>query len=214
MKKSVLYVVIGLIIIIGIALGMLKGLNYSLEYQANEKVELYIGKVVDRKDIEEISNNVFGKNENKVQIVEIFNDMVAVTVKDSNDEQIENFVNAINEKYGVEYTKDDVEVIKESQMSIFDIIKPYIVPIIIALAIAVIYIAIRYHKLGFWKTLLSAVLWIIVIEALLYSIYAITRLSVNATTIPIALMAFVFTVLGISINNENKLKLIKKDVKE
>ena len=214
MKKSVLYVVIGLIIIIGIALGMLKGLNYSLEYQANEKVELYIGKVVDRKDIEEISNNVFGKNENKVQIVEIFNDMVAVTVKDSNDEQIENFVNAINEKYGVEYTKDDVEVIKESQMSIFDIIKPYIVPIIIALAIAVIYIAIRYHELGFWKTLLSAVLWIIVIEALLYSIYAITRLSVNATTIPIALMAFVFTVLGISINNENKLKLIKKDVKE
>ena len=214
MKKSVLYVVIGLIIIIGIALGMLKGLNYSLEYQANEKVELYIGKVVDRNDIEEISNNVFGKNENKVQIVEIFNDMVAVTVKDSNDEQIENFVNAINEKYGVEYTKDDVEVIKESQMSIFDIIKPYIVPIIIALAIAVIYIAIRYHKLGFWKTLLSAVLWIIVIEALLYSIYAITRLSVNATTIPIALMAFVFTVLGISINNENKLKLIKKDVKE
>lgn len=214
MKKSVLYVVIGLIIIIGIALGMLKGLNYSLEYQANEKVELYIGKVVDRKDIEEISNNVFGKNENKVQIVEIFNDMVAVTVKDSNDEQIENFVNAINEKYGVEYTKDDVEVIKESQMSIFDIIKPYIVPIIIALAIAVIYIAIRYHKLGFWKTLLSAVLWIIVIEAVLYSIYAITRLSVNATTIPIALMAFVFTVLGISINNENKLKLIKKDVKE
>ena len=214
MKKSVLYVVIGLIIIIGIALGMLKGLNYSLEYQANEKVELYIGKVVDRKDIEEISNNVFGKNENKVQIVEIFNDMVAVTVKDSNDEQIENFVNAINEKYGVEYTKDDVEVIKESQMSIFDIIKPYIVPIIIALAISVIYIAIRYHKLGFWKTLLSAVLWIIVIEALLYSIYAITRLSVNATTIPIALMAFVFTVLGISINNENKLKLIKKDVKE
>ena len=214
MKKSVLYVVIGLIIIIGIALGMLKGLNYSLEYQANEKVELYIGKVVDRKDIEEKINSAFGKNENKVQIVEIFNDMVAITDKDSNDEQIENFVNAINEKYGVEYTKDDVEVIKESQMSIFDIIKPYIVPIIIALAIAVIYIAIRYHKLGFWKTLLSAVLWIIVIEALLYSIYAITRLSVNATTIPIALMAFVFTVLGISINNENKLKLIKKDVKE
>ena len=91
MKKSVLYVVIGLIIIIGIALGMLKGLNYSLEYQANQKIELYIGKVVDRKDIEEITNNVFGKNENKVQIVEIFNDMVAITVKDSNDEQIENF---------------------------------------------------------------------------------------------------------------------------
>ena len=107
MKKSVLYTVIGLIIIIGIALGILKGLNYSLEYQANQKIELYIGKVVDRKDIEEISNNVFGKNENKVQIVEIFNDMVAITVKDSNDEQIENFVNAINEKYGVEYTKDD-----------------------------------------------------------------------------------------------------------
>ncbi len=151
MKKSVLYVVIGLIIIIGIALGMLKGLNYSLEYQANQKIELYIGKVVDRKDIEEITNNVFGKNENKVQIVEIFNDMVAITVKDSNDEQIENFVNAINEKYGVEYTKDDVEIIKESQMSILDIIKPYIIPVIIALALVVIYIAIRYHKLGFWK---------------------------------------------------------------
>lgn len=214
MKKSVLYVVIGLIIIIGIALGMLKGLNYSLEYQANQKIELYIGKVVDRKDIEEITNNVFGKNENKVQIVEIFNDMVAITVKDSNDEQIENFVNAINEKYGVEYTKDDVEIIKESQMSISDIIKPYIIPIIIALALVVIYIAIRYHKLGFWKILLSTILWIIVIEALLYSIYAIIRLPVNAITIPIALMVFVFTVLGIIMNSENKLKLIKKDVED
>lgn len=214
MKKSVLYVVIGLIIIIGIALGMLKGLNYSLEYQANQKIELYIGKVVDRKDIEEITNNVFGKNENKVQIVEIFNDMVAITVKDSNDEQIENFVNAINEKYGVEYTKDDVEIIKESQMSILDIIKPYIIPIIIALALVVIYIAIRYHKLGFWKILLSTILWIIVIEALLYSIYAIIRLPVNAITIPIALMVFVFTVLGIIMNSENKLKLIKKDVED
>lgn len=214
MKKSVLYVVIGLIIIIGIALGMLKGLNYSLEYQANQKIELYIGKVVDRKDIEEITNNVFGKNENKVQIVEIFNDMVAITVKDSNDEQIENFVNAINEKYGVEYTKDDVEIIKESQMSILDIIKPYIIPVIIALALVVIYIAIRYHKLGFWKILLSTILWIIVIEALLYSVYAIIRLPVNAITIPIALMVFVFTVLGIIINSENKLKLIKKDVED
>ena len=214
MKKSVLYVVIGLIIIIGIALGMLKGLNYSLEYQANQKIELYIGKVVDRKDIEEITNNVFGKNENKVQIVEIFNDMVAITVKDSNDEQIENFVNAINEKYGVEYTKDDVEIIKESQMSILDIIKPYIIPIIIALALVVIYIAIRYHKLGFWKILLSTILWIIVIEALLYSIYAIIRLPVNAITIPITLMVFVFTVLGIIMNSENKLKLIKKDVED
>ena len=212
MKKSVLYVVIGLIIIIGIALGMLKGL--SLEYQANQKIELYIGKVVDRKDIEEITNNVFGKNENKVQIVEIFNDMVAITVKDSNDEQIENFVNAINEKYGVEYTKDDVEIIKESQMSILDIIKPYIIPVIIALALVVIYIAIRYHKLGFWKILLSTILWIIVIEALLYSVYAIIRLPVNAITIPIALMVFVFTVLGIIINSENKLKLIKKDVED
>ncbi len=214
MKKSVLYTVIGLIIIIGIALGILKGLNYSLEYQANQKIELYIGKVVDRKDIEEISNNVFGKNENKVQIVEIFNDMVAITVKDSNDEQIENFVNAINEKYGVEYTKDDVEIIKESKIGIFDMIDPYIIPVLIALGLVVIYIAIRYHKLGFWKTLLLSIVWIVVIEALLYSVYAITRIPVNATTIPIALIVFVFTVLGICINDENKLKLIKKDVEE
>ena len=123
-------------------------------------------------------------------------------------------VNAINEKYGVEYTKDDVEIIKESQMSILDIIKPYIIPVIIALALVVIYIAIRYHKLGFWKILLSTILWIIVIEALLYSVYAIIRLPVNAITIPIALMVFVFTVLGIIINSENKLKLIKKDVED
>ena len=175
---------------------------------------MYIGKVVDRKDIEEISNNVFGKNENKVQIVEIFNDMVAITVKDSNDEQIENFVNAINEKYGVEYTKDDVEIIKESKIGIFDMIDPYIIPVLIALGLVVIYIAIRYHKLGFWKTLLLSIVWIVVIEALLYSVYAITRIPVNATTIPIALIVFVFTVLGICINDENKLKLIKKDVEE
>lgn len=214
MKKKVLYVVIGIIIIVGIIVGALKGLNLGLEYQANEKIELYIGKVVDRKDIEEIANGVFGKGENKVQIIEIFNDMVSITVRESNDEQIKNFVNTVNEKYGVEYTKDDVEVVKEPQMNIMDIISPYIIPVVIAAILVVLYIAIRYYKLGFWKTLLFSILIIVVIEALLYSVYAIIRLPVNSMTIPIALSVFVLTVLGITINCENKLKKIKKDVEE
>lgn len=214
MKKKVLYVVIGIIIIVGIIVGALKGLNLGLEYQANEKLELYIGKVVDRKDIEEIANDVFGKGENKVQIIEIFNDMVSITVRESNDEQIEKFINTVNEKYGVEYTKDDVEIVKEPQMNIMDIISPYIIPVVIAAILAVLYIAIRYYKLGFWKTLLFSILTVVVIEALLYSVYAITRLPVNSMTIPIALSVFVLTVLGITINCENKLKKIKKDVEE
>lgn len=214
MKKKVLYVVIGIIIIVGIIVGALKGLNYGLEYQSNEKIELYIGKVVNQKDIEEIADNVFGTGKNKVQIIEIFKDMVSITVKESNDEQIENFVNKVNEKYGVEYTKDDVEIVKEPQMNIMDIIDPYIIPVVIVTILVLLYIAIRYYKLGVWKTLLFSLLIVVIIEALLYSLYAITRLPVNSITIPIALSVFVLTVLGIIINCENKLKAIKKDIEE
>lgn len=214
MKKKVLYVVIGIIIIVGIIVGALKGLNYGLEYQSNEKIELYIGKVVNQKDIEEIADNVFGTGKNKVQIIEIFKDMVSITVKESNDEQIENFVNKVNEKYGVEYTKDDVEIVKDPQMNIMDIIDPYIIPVVIVTILVLLYIAIRYYKLGVWKTLLFSLLIVVIIEALLYSLYAITRLPVNYITIPIALSVFVLTVIGIIINCENKLKAIKKDIEE
>lgn len=214
MKKKVLYVVIGIIIIVGIIVGALKGLNYGLEYQSNEKIELYIGKVVNQKDIEEIADNVFGTGKNKVQIIEIFKDMVSITVKESNDEQIENFVNKVNEKYGVEYTKDDVEIVKDPQMNIMDIIDPYIIPVVIVTILVLLYIAIRYYKLGVWKTLLFSLLIVVIIEALLYSLYAITRLPVNSITIPIALSVFVLTVIGIIINCENKLKAIKKDIEE
>ena len=214
MKKKVLYVVIGIIIIVGIIVGALKGLNYGLEYQSNEKIELYIGKVVNQKDIEEIADNVFGTGKNKVQIIEIFKDMVSITVKESNDEQIENFVNKVNEKYGVEYTKDDVEIVKDPQMNIMDIIDPYIIPVVIVTILVLLHIAIRYYKLGVWKTLLFSLLIVVIIEALLYSLYAITRLPVNSITIPIALSVFVLTVIGIIINCENKLKAIKKDIEE
>lgn len=215
MKKKVLSAVIGIILIVGAIIVATKGFNHGLEYQANEKVELYVGKEVEQKDIEQIAKEAFAGQKNVVQIVEVFSDMVSVTVSQSNDDQIEKFVSLINEKYGTSFTKDNVEVLKGSAIRLKDISKPYLLPVALATVILTLYLAIRYHKLGFWKVCGKTIGILILVEALLASVYAIVRLPINELTMPICMSAFVITAFALTLDYDKKAKqMLPKEEEE
>ena len=55
-------------------------------------VEMYIGKDYTKSDVEAIAKEAFSTKEVLIQKIEFFNDSVAITVRESNDEKLNNLV--------------------------------------------------------------------------------------------------------------------------
>ena len=97
-KQKMIIAIIILIIIAGIIITATMGLNFDLRFQESKKVELYLGKDFEIKDIKQITNEVMPNQYVIVQKVEVYEDSVSIIAKDINDEQKQNLVNKVNEK--------------------------------------------------------------------------------------------------------------------
>lgn len=214
MSKKILYGIVTIIIILGIVMGVTKGFNLGLAYGENEKIEIYIGKSINKDEIKEIANQVFENENVRVQTIEIFEDMAAITVKSASDEQLEKLIQLVNEKYSLEYSVSDINIIKSPAIEIKNIVKNYIVPSLIVLAIIVVYMAVRYWKLTFWKVALWTIVTSVVAEAVLASIYAIARIPVNALAMPIALFVFGLAITATALHFDRKLLELKAEENE
>lgn len=203
--KKLLYVLIAIIIIAGIAVGCTLKFNFSLAYDDSNRIEVYLGKDYSKSDIESIAKEAFGTNKVLVQKIEFFNDSVAVTVREQNDEQLENFVNKLNEKYETELEKDDLTIVKIPHYRGRDIMERYFVPILISAIIIIIYELIRYRKIGKIKVLAKVLLWPLVIEAVYLSLIAITRLPISYYTLPLGIILAVITLTVVTYKNEKRL---------
>ena len=142
--------------------------------------------------------------------------MVSITIPEKSDEelktQIEQLNTKINEKYGTENKAEDIKVIHNSKIKLSSIIKPYIVPIAISVLVILVYVIVRYRKLGILKTIVSYILTVGAVEAVFLSIIAITRFPINRLVIPIGLLLYVTTITILGFLNENKLlKIIETE---
>ena len=203
-----------LIIIAGIIMIVVKGFNFDLKYQDSKRIILNIGQTFDNKDIKEITDEVFGNQPVMIQKVEVFEDAVSVTSKDITDEQKNNLINKINEKYGTETKQEDIELSTIAHTRGRDIIKPYIVPFIIATVIIAVYMMIRYYKLNSIKVLLKTVGIVIYTQVMLFSIIAITRIPIGRLTIPMVLTVYLLTLFACASKFENELKIKREKEKE
>ncbi len=200
-KKKIAYIVLACIIIIGIIVIAFAGFNVSLKYSPNKQVSVYIGKEFESSDIKNIVKEVIGNSKVIVQKVELYEEIVAITVKDITDEQIEQLNVKINEKYGLENTvKEDIKVTQNSNLRIRDIAKPFIIPVAISLAIILIYAGIRFRKINILEVLGKIIGMNVLGVALFVSIIAIVRIPVNALTIPMCLAIYV--VVSLTVFNE------------
>ena len=98
MKNKILYIIMAIIIIAGIVVGCTAKFKFSLAYDDSNRIEVYIGKDYTKSDVESIAKEVFGTDDVLVQKIEFFNDSVAITVRESNDDQLNNLVDLINPK--------------------------------------------------------------------------------------------------------------------
>lgn len=207
--KKVVYIILACIIIIGTVITTTMGLKADLIYSKNAEIDIYIGKQVNKEEINDIVKEVFSEKKVIVQQIELFGDMVSITIPEKSDEelktQIEQLNTKINEKYGTENKAEDIKVIHNSKIKLSSIIKPYIVPIAISALVILVYVIVRYRKLGILKTIVSYILTVGAVEAVFLSIIAITRFPINRLVIPIGLLLYVTTITILGFLNENKL---------
>lgn len=206
--KKIAQIILICLVLAGIIVIATLGFNVGVRYGENTQININIGKEFDSKDIRNIAKEVFGNQSVIVEHVEIYKDVVQITVKDATDEQIAELNNKINEKYELSNdlsNADDVLVARNANTRLRDLVMPYILPISISAAIIVIYEVIRFRKLGVWKVLYESILAIIAPQAVLFSIYAIARIPVNRLTAAISIALYMLSVFkGIEIFLEQK----------
>lgn len=210
-KQKILSVIIAVIIIAGAIVTGVKGLNYDLRYQETKNIELYIAKDFEIADIKAITDEVMGKSPVIIRKVEVYEDSVSITAKEITDEQKQSIIDKINEKYQTELSADSTQIQTIPHTRGRDIVKPYITPFIISTAIILVYMAIRYRKIGVLRTLLKTIATSVIAQAVLLSIIAITRIPVGRLTIPMIVTVYMLTLVGLTTNFEKKLEIKKEE---
>lgn len=204
MKKiKIIPILFSIIIIIGIVITCIWGLNFSMPYSAHKEIDMVIGQEFNNQDIYQIVKEVVGKQEITVQKVELYEDMVSIHIKDITEEQLENLNTKINEKYGIENTTKDIVITSSPNVRGRDLIKPYIMPVIVSFAIVlcyiIVYVAICKHRgkeIKMIKAILGTIEVVLEFQLLYLAFLAITRLPINTLTIPIAIALYILTTIG------------------
>lgn len=195
MKKIVKIILIFIIIIGIICMATLK-FNIGLKYSNNVQLGVNIGKDFDIKDIKSIASEVFENQRVIVQYIELYRDMVKITVEDATDEQIEVLNNKINEKYEIENEVSSIEVTKNDGVDLKNLVKQIAIPVAISAIIIMAYAMFVFRKIGVWVVLYRLLIALVGTQAILMSVYAIVRLPVNNITPIVSIVVYILTVLS------------------
>ena len=182
-NQNVNRIILILILIIGIGLTVMKGLNWGIKYGNATTIQIGLGQEFDVNDIKNIVQEVTG-GKALVQKVEVFKTTVFIRIKEISDEQIEEIINKINEKYELTLTKEEISIDEITNYRLMDIIKPYIVPSIISTILILVYIGVRFRNIKFVIEFAGK---IIITILLVLSLYAIFRFPVNSLATGITL---------------------------
>lgn len=217
MKKKIIYAIMVCIIIAGAVVIGITGLESDIIYSKNIKIDAYLGKQFENKEIKQIAQDVFKTKRVLVQKVEFYEDMASITISQENadniNEKIEELNKKINEKYELENKVEDITVTYQPKIKLSSILKPYIVPLAISSLAILIYAMIRFRKIGIFRTVFLYILSVLISEAIFLSILAITRIPINRLVIPISLLIYIIAITVVTINQEKKYRsyqLIKK----
>ena len=212
-ETKVLVAVIAIILIAGAIMIFTKGLAFELKYQNNQKIEINLGEKFDKKDIETITNQVFGEQPVIIQAIEVYEDALSITTTEITDEQKLELITNLNEKYGTELKSENFIIEKISHIRGRDIIKPYIIPFMISTIIVFVYFVIRYNKLNFFKVLTQSIGIMVLAQLVLLGIMAITRMPIGKYTIPAVLVVYMISTYICTVKFDDNLKKIKEDNK-
>lgn len=208
--KKILLLGLALIIIAGIVVVALKGFNVSLLYEQHDSINLIIGKEININEIKGICEEVFKEKEVIVKKVELFNDAVNINVESITDEEKQNLVEIVNEKYQTEFTTETINVQTNANIRIRDIVRPYCTPLLISGVLIVVYIVIRFRKMKVVNLLGKIAVIVLLTEAFLTSCILITRIPLTPTLINVMIAIAVLELVLYIDCKEKEYKEIKQ----
>ncbi len=214
MEKSKNKVMVGIAIIvflIGVIIVAVKGFHIDLHYQDCKNIEMNLGQTFESKDIKNIAKEVLGTDDIIVQKVEIYEDAVSITAKDISEEQRNNIVEKINEKYGKEIKAEETTINTVPRMHLRDLANQYKSPFIIATICILVYMMIRYYRLKSLKVFIKTVAVVVIAQLELFAIIAITRIPIGRLTIPMVLTVYMLSLIGCTTYFEKQLEIKKQE---
>ena len=108
MKNKKLIIAILLIVLItGIVMTIVKGMEFDLMYSNSKQIDLHLGKQFEVSDIKQITNEVLGNQPVRIRKIELYEDAICITARDISEEQRDEIINKVNEKYGTEIKAED-----------------------------------------------------------------------------------------------------------
>lgn len=212
-KNIIIYVIICLIIIAGIAVWEAKGFRTEMQFTPRKEIELTNYTGIEISEMESIASEVLGNTRFIVQPVETFGNAVVIVAKDITEEQRNNIVTKFNEKYGTELKSENIEIVSIPFTRIKDVIKRFIAPGIISLALVLVYFVIRYKKIGWKKVTLKTLITPVVAELLLFSIISIIRVPFSRLTVSLGVGTYISIIMLLSIMFENQRNKIINELK-
>lgn len=208
MKKKIFYAILICIIVAGAIVIGTMGLKADIIYSKNVRIDMYLGKEYNHNEVEQIAKEIFNTNRVIVQQIEYFGDMFSLIISqdvENIDEKVEEFATKINETYELAEEDTNIQVIYQPKIKLSSILIPYLLPIAISMAIILIYVIIRFRKIGILKTLALYILTVLISEAVYLSVLAIFRIPINRLVTPIGLAIYVIVVTIVTAINEKKL---------
>lgn len=209
--KKIVYAVLAVIIIIGIIVISTVGFNVDVIYSNHREIKVYVGKDYNIDEVKQIVNEVIPNERVVINKQEKFNDSFIIKVNTISDEQLENLKQKISEKYEIsEENRDNMITASDvGALRIRDLIRPYVMPIIISTAVILVYMGGRYKKLGIAKVVIQEIVVLVMAGALLLSVIAITRCPVNRTFIPAMLTVYVLSLITTNLQFTKQLENLK-----
>ena len=206
MNKKIVGAIAIAIIVIGIIVTAILGINSDLIYRDHQEIDIKIGKEFEDKDIETIVSEVVGNAKVSVSKVEMFKDMVTIRVDNITDDQLAEINTKINEKYEVDNKVEDITKVEVPRAKWMDLIKPYILPVTISMVLIEAYLVIYllvYKKtskevveVNIPKSMLELFLAAGGIQLVYFSIIVITRFQANRVVLPISMILFIATAMA------------------
>ena len=206
-KNKILSIILVIIFISAIISTAIRGFKVDMNYAEGTTIVFDLKKQFNVEDVKNIAKEIWNNERVLVQKVEVYDESVLIKVKNISDEQINNLAKKINEKYELELTNNDFTILYNSNEKLRNIVKPYIIPLIITTALIVVYYSIRFKGV---QEILEFLVSLIVVEGIIYSIYALFMIPVNYFTMPIVMLVYSGVVIYITVKNEMNLKKDKK----
>ena len=208
-KNKYLYIILCLIVIAGAIVYFTKGFEFDMEYAKKDQIIVTNKTGIDISKINQISKEILQGKKVKVQAVGHFRTAVQISSDEITNEEKAKIVEKVNEEYSLDILADNVEIQNIEKTRIKDIIRPYILPIVVTFAIILFYFLIRYRKIGVKEILVTGILVPIIMELLYYSIIAICRIPFGDITTALAICVYAMSIVGIAKKFDRQIENIK-----